>query len=1598
MTAPFFRIVRLWVGRGIYAAGVLLVIEGGALAQTTWTGGTGDWFNAPDWDNGVPVSNQANINNNGVAQVTAGGATAGSLVLGFGSGEEGKVEVDGAAATLAVTGQVSLGADGTGVLDVKNGGVLTAGSVILGQTSGNGFLDITNGTLITGGISKGTGSTGIFDMNNAVLRASGSSASFLSGFAAGDVTLFGTGTTIDTNGFNITVSAPIDGDGSLTKTGSGILTLTGANTYTGANSAFNGTVVEEGTLRVSGSGASISHGGRDFIVGNSAVEILNGGRITSAAAAINGTAGTPGTALIQDESRWDFNGPVFVGTSGTGTLTVLNGSHAEINSNLFIGDQAGSEGTVTVDGGPFNSSLATTGSVFVGNFGVGEFNVLGGSIILTSGGGFIGAQAGSTGTVNISGAQSVWNTGLLAVGSLGNGTLNITDGGTMANSGNGQVGISGNSSGSVTVSGTNSTWTSLGLLSLGDGSVLATGGGAIRATSGFIGTRGGFTGTLTVTGANSTADFSSLLAVGNGGTGLLEALAGGKVTSVGNSSVNNGSAVLVSGAGSSWVNTGDLSVQNGSTVTVSGGGLLQNTRSFVVNGNVTVTGNGSTWLNTSEAAFGGQGDDSVLTVANGGIVRVDNGPAVGGGTIYMGYGSEGIATLNIGAAVGDAAVGAGTIQAAVVSSGFNADNAVLINFNHTDSNYVFAPQITRNAAVAHYAGVTSLTATNDYAGPTFVYGGTLVAGGTDSLGTFFVAVDDSLGQNSTLRVAAGASLNLPVNLISGTIVNDGTMTSGGTGALILGETGTVINNGTMTSDGALVSTTSPFTAINVTNNGIMQLAGAIPGDAVIGVGEGSVITNTGTGQILSDAIGVVLSAGMLNNAGSIVATGADFSDGFDGTGVYMQGGVLNNSGNITANNAGVLSLGAVQVNNSGLIFGQNRPSILALGGAVITNQAGGEIRGGSGLAAIFSVVGPTNLSNAGLISGNVVLGPAQANTVTLFTGSNITGSLIVGPNPGSQLILDGTGTSNFSGSVGSLFFAGGTLTKQGTGTWVLDQAMPYAGDTIVNNGRLVIDGSVLGNVQVNAGILGGNGTIGGNLANNGGTVNVGNSPGILNVGGNFVQGPNGTFIVEVAGNVPGLYDQLNAGGTVTMNGALVLQILPGYVPQIGDTYNFLTAGLGGIGQFSSFTTSLNGSLQANLTYGADGLPQIVIIQGLFNTPGFARTPNQRSVAANLDTFSTSGQSAPLFNYLNSLPGTSLADAYDQISPDEYGSMSRPILSYNATQQSNLQRRFADLRAGSTGFSANGFTLLGFDRSLLLAGGGDAMARQILGDPNKSPMRVAKDNKWGFFVNGAGQFGDMKTDGNGTGYEFTTGGINLGMDYRLSESVVVGGSLGYANSSTDTGGSGGSIQANNAKALLYASWFNKGFYANGAVGGGGTSYDTKRNVLGSQVSGDTSGGDFTTFLGTGYDFKAGALTIGPAVSLEYSYVNVSGFTERGGLAPLQIQDQNLDSLRSRMGMLASYLFEAGDVRIIPTLNAAWQHEFLDSAGNVAARFANGAGGVFGVQSAEAERDSAILGLGVNVEWSPTLSTYLAYDAEAAERFLAQSISGGVRVKF
>ncbi len=494
---------------------------------------------------------------------------------------------------------------------------------------------------------------------------------------------------------------------------------------------------------------------------------------------------------LTEEGWYRIYQTLFVGKTGNGSLTIQDGGRFSTQEyDSFIGDEANAKGTLRVSGA---GSTFMTSALGIGVKGTGTLAIEDGGSVTSSADSVIGASSGGVGSVRVTGPGSVWEERLanmakhLVVGSAGNGTLLVENGGRVVNY-DGFIGYTAQGIGAVTVTGPDSRWSAISFLvgHSGEGHLSIRDGGTATSQSGAIGNLLGSKGRVTVTGQGSQWTIGQTkLEVGNQGEGTLEILDGGKVRSqwnyVGNSATGQG-AVRVSGPGSVWEAEQSVSVgQNGGTgaLTVEDGGKVS---SEAISIGTNLNSKGEVVVRTGallEASFGitvgSQGGVGTLRIEQGGQVSsgtsmigsidaighvtvkdagslwkaddVSIGFATGGaeastltlsdgGTLQTGrlslasFVNNDSATLNIGAAAGAAATGAGRLEAPEVYLG---QGAATINFNHTDANYDFDAKFLSDSAshdghrLDQRSGTTRLTADNaGYLGVTNVHAGKLV--------------------------------------------------------------------------------------------------------------------------------------------------------------------------------------------------------------------------------------------------------------------------------------------------------------------------------------------------------------------------------------------------------------------------------------------------------------------------------------------------------------------------------------------------------------------------------------------------------------------------------------------------------------------------------------------------------------------------------------------------------------------------------------------------------------------------------------------------------------------------------------------------------
>jgi len=1291
--------------------------------------------------------------------------------------------------------------------------------------------------------------------------------------------------------------------------------------------------------------------------------------------ASNVTAASQTTTLGADITikSLTINDPAAVTIGGANTLTIAGiagtGIDVQAGAGLFTMDAnltfAGASNTITVNN--------TAGAVINGEVGgtIGLTKLGTGTLTLTGTSGYTGNTNVDGGKLTLTGAISA--TDQFYVGYSNTGVeLEISGGGLLTDV-SGTIGVTSTGSGTATVTGTGSKWTSTGDLNVGfDGSnntLNVAAGGEVEADNLKIaGDAGSTNNEVLVSGTGSKLTVTNDIFVGFGGTSsALNLQLGGQATSVnafiGNAATADNNTATVTGVGSLWTNTGVMHLGfdgSGNTLTVSAGGKVATTLDVRIGSNagaennkLTVTGTDSEFTNNATLYVGANGSNNTLEVLAGGTVtafnlRLGDGAASSGNTVTV----DGAGSLL-------------TASGTQLRIGSGGDNNTL---NITDGGKVNV--------------TTGLTILGRLAGSD---GNTVLITGPDSE---LQTVDLTIGRggvDNKVIVAAGGNLKATgTTLIAEEAGSSGTLQIGdGAGAGTVDITTITGGLGTALVDFNHTDTAYTFAPI---------LAGSL---AVLHRGSGETIltgTNTYTG-------GTTINAGTLRTQNaSALGTGL----------VTLTGGVLAADGTLGIDaldwGAGTVQLAPA----NGDIVNVTNALTNTGGGGAFNIDATGLTLGTYTLATFGSTnfVQPdfsaTFLNTGGLTFVGDILLTASDVQLTLngviATGNVIQNSTPVGTPTFADFLINGavdTGGPTENNTIRSLIFGpGGSLRVNNLLTVTGGAVNLPGGSSIQLNGFLTT--SQL-NMFINS-LLSGNGGINGNLVNNG-LVSPGNSPGSIRVSGNYTQSSTGTLRIEVGGTSENQFDRLLVGGRAKLGGTLELVRTNNFDLKRGDKITFLIADGGVQGEFARVSNPFTSEtiLEPTVVYG-DTTVSLEMVRGSFEkyAAHWGLTPNQRAVAGALDSVSADDADNKALVYLDKRHLSKLPGDFDKIAPEELTSIFTISTSLANVQSINLQRRTDDIRHGASGFSASGLAMQGtgpgYSGSLFGVAGPTGKETKDVVAP------VPEEKKWGAFLTGVGEWVDVGGDGNARGYDITTGGFTLGLDYKVCPNFVVGIAAGYAGTGADLT-DGGDVWVNGGKLGLYATTFVGGWYADAAVTGGYNSYDTKRSALQGTARGSTDGGELNVLVGTGFDIRFGALTIGPTATFQYTLVGIDGFTETGSLAPLNIAGRNAESVRTQLGFKASYDWKVGGVLVRPEIRASWQHEYGDSSYALDASFANGAGNSFLVNGPELGRDSLLLGVGVVIQCSETFSTYFYYDGELGRlNYDRHGVSGGVRVAF
>lgn len=891
--------------------------------------------------------------------VTGGGSAVlgflslgGGITVDFGSDLSQSREL---LVTNALTGSGGLTQKGHGTLTLSGANTYSGNTTIDAGTLKSGYAQaLGTGSVLIG--ASGTLDLNGFDQTVTSLTGSGTLGLGSATLTVGDAT-------------NMTFSGAITGTGGLVKQGTGALTLSGVNTYSGSTTINTGTLqlgntqaLGTGSLSIGASGTLDLNGfdqtmtrieGSGVLNLGSATLTLTGNSVVDVSIAGSGrVVFSGGTSQVRSSNTYSG------GTTIGGTVYIYQSDSLGSGQLQLIGDSP--ELSLAADNLLITNSMNLQASEVSLSLGAGVSGEISGRI---SGDGTLHKEG--YGTLTLSGSNTytggtIVSNGTLIVGSstaIRYGSMSVTNLGTL-DLNNYDLTVSSLSSGQNPID----VNVQLGsaTLTVGD-SGEATFAGQISGSGALVKVG---SGTQTLSGANLYLGGTTIIA------GVLRVEA--------DSALGSGSIDFVGDAPGLEFGAENLTLTNSL-------GLRSNQARLIVSADTaTLTGVMS-------------GTGSVTKEGSGALILSGANTYSGGTTLSAG-------TLVL---ANDAALGAGTLEvtgtAALLKAGTDgltlSNQLLLSNGLGVDTD---GKQMTLSGAVSGSgsltklgSGVLTLSGANTYSGGTTV-----------STGTLQLGVEQALGTGSLLIGGDGA-----VNLKN----FDQTVSAlSGSGALSLGAATLTVSNGTDTTYSGDVSGTGGLTK---TGNGTLTLGGTstYSGGTSLANGTLTVASDTalGTGTLDVAGAGVVLKAGTDGVAlSNQVSLSNDLTVDTDGKLMTLNGD-LSGAGKLVKQGVGTLELGGQNLSSAGVEIST---------GTLLLDQSNALGSGDliMGVDTTLSAANALTIGNVIRLRGAVAFNSRSSDFVVNGTISN---------NSVGQLIKTGSGRLTLNGVND---YSGGTVVEAGT--------------------------------------------------------------------------------------------------------------------------------------------------------------------------------------------------------------------------------------------------------------------------------------------------------------------------------------------------------------------------------------------------------------------------------------------------------------------------------------------------------------------------------------------------------------------------------------
>jgi outer membrane autotransporter protein len=785
-----------------------------------------------------------------------------------------------------------------------------------------------------------------------------------------------------------------------------------------------------------------------------------------------------------------------------------------------------------------------------------------------------------------------------------------------------------------------------------------------------------------------------------------------------------------------------------------------------------------------------------------------------------------------------------------------------------------------------------------------------------------IDIDSASGVSVTnYGVISGGRHGITTDL-GATLINYGQITGrNGSGFGSDGD-GTVINHGTITGAYSGLQANGDGDGVDIDKIAHIENYGTIQGVGAGGVDKGG---------FANGSEGIALGGGYILNASNALISGAD-------------------SAILVDDGSGGSGLAATTLENFGTIQGLNGFGVKLVGEFADNVINGGTISGSNGLALDLG-------------GGN--------DSLTLRNGSRFVG-VVDGGSGYDRVVMDDAAGGSFGASRNFEWL------EVEQGAWTLTGSGDFSDGGAVRNGATLINqGSIAGNLTVDAGgVYAGGGSVGSLTVN--GTLRTDTGLGRATIVRDLNMGSAATLAYGV--NADGSSAPVQVGGIANLNGA-TLAVNPGSGTYPWQShYTVLQAAQvnGTFGKVSSDYAFLTPTLaytptQVDLTYTRNDVA--------FNE--FATTGNGTNAANSLASI---GKNSALYNALLNTSQSSAGAAIEQLAGASNANLTSATLGASS-QVGNSMLSAMQQMGGSPGL------LVGLDQrdTAVLAANGVPSEARNLNDPN------ARGRLW---LQGIGGYGKLDGEHGSSGLEQRTKGSVLGADWSLNPAWRLGVLGGYSKTDLDATGVDGNVESWHAG--VYALHQNGPIALRLGAAYSGHQGESKRTIafngFSDRPKGDYDADSQQAFAELGYAMGSGRLSAEPFASLGYQRYHRASYKEKGGAAALQVDSQTQDNFSSTFGLRLAHLSSLDNgMSVTPRMAAGWKHTYGDVGSSTRQAFVTG-GTAFSVDGSSLDRDSLVLEAGLDVGISARHTLGVGYSGEIGSNSRNHGLIGQWQMSF